>query len=76
MVNEAIKQFYTTYAPYLDEAIRQNQLLINQPLLDPSNAIASLTACVRIVQAALRAVPNGDANHLLAGVKGVNYSIL
>ena len=68
MVNVAIKQFYRTYASYLGGDTAK-QLI--QALIDQSNAIASLTECVSVVQAALRAVPKGDTEHRLAGVKGL-----
>ncbi|RUP24675.1 hypothetical protein BC936DRAFT_138903 [Jimgerdemannia flammicorona] len=68
MINTAIRYFYMTYATYLGD---YKDLQLIQTFINLSDAIDSLSMCVMVVQAALRAVPQGDAGHLLAGVKGV-----
>ena len=72
MINNAIKRFYRRYAPYLgnDTANQLIQMHIT------SDAISSLTKCINIVEEALRAVPQGNVNQSLAGVKGVNIDLV
>ena len=69
MINAAIIQFYATYASYLGSET-YDQLIAK--LMDTSNAIYSLQNCITVVEMALKAVPKGDPNHLLTGVKGVD----
>ncbi|CAG8450874.1 5264_t:CDS:2 [Paraglomus occultum] len=68
MLNNSIKQFYSTYARYLGN--RSSEELIER-LVNPESATSSLKECVRVVQEKLRAVQKDDDNAPLAGVKGI-----
>ncbi|KAG0264059.1 hypothetical protein DFQ27_001452, partial [Actinomortierella ambigua] len=65
MLNNSIRAFYMTYAPYLGTATSY-QLIKESTSPD---AVESLAACVSLVQEALKAVTEEDDP--LAGVKGI-----
>jgi hypothetical protein len=68
MINNAIKRFYRTYAPYLGNYSAE-QLIERHVKQD--NAVSSLDDCVSLVQMILKAVNNSNIDHPLAGVKGI-----
>ncbi|KAI8605118.1 AAA-ATPase-like domain-containing protein, partial [Dissophora ornata] len=65
MINNAIKNFYKTYAPYLGEKASDDLIDRN---ISP-RAVGSLDACVNLVREALNAVTEKDDP--LYGVKGI-----
>jgi hypothetical protein len=67
MINDSIKQFYSTYASYFGHDTDEELM---QKLIKPDDSISSLAECIRVVQKTLRAV--ADDSHPLADVKGVS----
>ena len=69
MVNNALREFYRIYAPFLGE---RTSLELTDQLIHPTNACASLENCVDLTSQALQEVIHeAKKDHPLAGAKGV-----
>ena len=67
MINNAIRDFFRTYAQYLGEVTSEQLIAKN---INPSGSIGSLSGCVNLVKETLDAVR--EMNDPLYGVKGVS----
>ncbi|KAL1922701.1 uncharacterized protein VTP21DRAFT_10240 [Calcarisporiella thermophila] len=67
IINGAIGLFYKTYASYLGS---KSSTQMREELIDPQSPIWSFATCVGEAKEKLRAVPEEDEHHPLAGVKG------